>query len=133
MLTSLFGCSTSVVTPRFSYGYYPWRVDAYLRAQWSLSYDGDSRDPYEALPSGSRVSCDCRYTPDWEVLPSIGMLEQREGVDDYRYIQLLEELVAAADDGAAKKEAEASPSELRDAVNETYLAPENNWDRSTMD
>jgi len=118
---------------RFSYGFYPWRVAAYLRAQWSFSYDGDSRDPYEALPSGARVSCDCRYTPEWEVLPSIGMLGQREGVDDYRYIQLLEELVAAADDGAAKREAEATLSELRDAVNETYLAPDNNWDRSTMD
>ena len=118
---------------RFSYGYYPWRTNAYLRAQWSFSYDGDSRDPYVALPAGSRVSCDCRYTPDWAVLPSIGMLEQREGVDDYRYTQLLEGLVAAADESAAKREAEATLAELREAVNETYLAPENNWDRSTMD
>jgi hypothetical protein len=27
---------------RFSYGFYAWPVDAYLRAQWSFSYDGDS-------------------------------------------------------------------------------------------
>ncbi|MGD9496656.1 MAG: hypothetical protein AB7Y46_10160 [Armatimonadota bacterium] len=81
---------------RFSYGFYPWRVHAYCRAQWSFSYDGDSRDPFVALPAGSRVSCDCHYTPEWEVLPSIGMLAQREGVDDYRYVQLLEELLARA-------------------------------------
>jgi hypothetical protein len=119
---------------RFSYGFYPWRVNAYLRAQWSFSYDGDSRDPYVALPAGSRVSCDCRYTPDWEVLPSIGMLEQREGVDDFRYIQLLEELVAeAAADAPATRAAVGVLDELREAVSETYRSPESNWDKSTMD
>lgn len=123
---------------RFSYGFYPWRVNAYCRAQWSFSYDGDSRDPYVALPAGSRVSCDCRYTPDWEVLPSIGMLMQREGVDDYRYVQLLEELLAAAREAGrggteAARAAQATLDELRAAVNEEYLSPDNNWDRATMD
>ncbi len=123
---------------RFSFGFYPWRVDAYCRAQWSFSYDGDSRDPFEALPSGSRVSCDCHYTPDWEVLPSIGMLEQREGVDDYRYVQLLEELLARAGeqgrvDGEAARAARQTLQELTDAVNLDYRDPSNAWDRSTMD
>ncbi len=122
---------------RFSYGFYPWRVDAYNRAQWSFSYDGDSRDPFEALPSGARVSCDCHYTPDWEVLPSIGMLAQREGVDDYRHIQLLEERVKAAQaagkgESPQAKQAGAVLAELRDAVKVTYLDPSNNWDNSTM-
>jgi len=122
---------------RFSYGFYPWRVAAYNRAQWSFSYDGDSRDPYVALPSGARGSCDCRYTPDWEVLPSIGMLVQREGVDDYRYIQLLEESIQAAEqagkgNAAEVKGGKAVLAELRDAVRVNYLDPDNNWDNSTM-
>ena len=122
---------------RFSYGFYPWRVNAYNRAQWSFSYDGDSRDPYVALPSGARGSCDCRYTPDWEVLPSIGMLVQREGVDDYRYIQLLEESIQAAEqagkgNAAEVKQGKALLEELRQATKVTYLDPDNNWDNSTM-
>lgn len=123
---------------RFSYGFYPWRVDAYCRAQWSFTYDGDSRDPFVALPSGSRVSCDCHYTPEWEVLPSIGMLVQREGVDDYRYVQLLEQSLAAAQEAGrggteAARAAQATLDELRAAVSEDYLDPANNWDRATMD
>ena len=123
---------------RFSYGFYPWRVNAINRAQWSFSYDGDSRDPFEALPSGARVSCDCHYTPDWEVLPSIGMLQQREGVDDYRYVQLLEEMLArsegtAAAGGEAARNAREVLDELSAAVSRDYLDPANNWDRSTMD
>lgn len=123
---------------RFSYGFYPWRVDAINRAQWSFSYDGDSRDPFVSLPSGSRVSCDCHYTPDWEVLPSIGMLSQREGVDDYRYVQLLESLIARAGEqdamgtGAAR-EARQTLDDLTAAVSRDYLDPANNWDRATMD
>ena len=122
---------------RFSYGFYPWRADTYNRAQWSFSYDGDSRDPYVALPSGARGSCDCRYTPDWEVLPLIGMLVQREGVDDYRYIQLLEESIQAAEqagkgNAAEVKGGKAVLAELRDAVRVNYLDPDNNWDNSTM-
>lgn len=123
---------------RFSYGFYPWRVNAYTRAQWSFSYDGDSRDPYVALPAGARYSCDSRYTPDWQVLPSIGMLRQREGVDDYRYVQLLEDRLKAV--GTAGKgttpdaqHARTVLAELRDAVDVTYLAPRNNLDKSTMD
>ncbi len=118
---------------RFSYGFYPWRVDAYTRAQWSFSYDGDSRDPFSALPSGARVSCDCHYTPDWEVLPSIGMLVQREGVDDYRYVQLLEEMIEAAGDTPDAREAAGVLDELREAVNMDYKDPDNAWDKSTMD
>lgn len=118
---------------RFSYGFYPWRVGAYLRAQWSFTYDGDSRDPYVALPAGRRVSCDCRYTPDWQVLPSIGMLAQREGVDDYRYIQLLEDRLKQARDKRAVAAGRGTLRELRNAVRVTYLDPANNWDRSTMD
>ena len=123
---------------RFSYGFYPWRVRAYTRAQWSFSYDGDSRDPFVSLPAGSRVSCDCHFTPDWEVLPSIGMLQQREGVDDYRYIQLLEERIEGAEKAGGGETAEtrsgkAVLSELREMVKETYLSTDNNWDRSTMD
>ncbi len=123
---------------RFSYGFYPWRVDAINRAQWSFSYDGDSRDPFVSLPSGARGSCDCHYTPDWEVLPSIGMLNQREGVDDYRYVQLLEGMLqqageqGKAETGAAR-EGRAALQELSEAVSMDYLDPSNNWDRSTMD
>lgn len=129
----LYNCGAT----RFSYGFYPWRVGAYLRAQWSFSYDGDSRDPFVALPAGSRVSCDCHFTPDWEVLPSMGMLVQREGVDDYRYIQLLEERLAAADKAGklgtpATRSAQQVLNELRDAIKVTYKAPDNNWDNSTM-
>jgi len=123
---------------RFSYGFYPWRVDAFNRAQWSFSYDGDSRDPFVSLPAGARVSCDCHFTPEWEVLPSIGMLNQREGVDDYRYVQLLEELLEQAEQQSrmmrpAEREARATLDELRAAVSRDYLDPSNNWDRSTMD
>ncbi|MCD6359519.1 MAG: hypothetical protein J7M38_01560 [Armatimonadetes bacterium] len=125
----LYNCGAT----RFSYGFYPWRVDAYTRAQWSFSYDGDSRDPFSALPSGARVSCDCHFTPEWEVLPSIGMLQQREGVDDYRYVQLLEELIQDAGDTPAARRANGLLEELRAAINMEYRNPSNNWDRSTMD
>ncbi|OGV70975.1 MAG: hypothetical protein A3K19_05625 [Lentisphaerae bacterium RIFOXYB12_FULL_65_16] len=127
----------NIGSSRFTYGFYPWRVGAVLRAQWSFTYDGDVSDPYTALPTGARVSCDCKYTPDWDVLPSIGMLVQREGVDDYRYIQLLEERIAAAEKAgrgaeAAVTEGKAVLQEIRDAVKETLLDPANNWDASTM-
>jgi hypothetical protein len=119
---------------RFSYGFYPWRVDAINRAQWSFSYDGDNSDPFVSLPSGARYSCDCHFTPQWEVLPSIGMLNQREGVDDYRYVQLLEEMLAEADgDSEAAGTARRTLDELTEAVSRDYLDPSNNWDRSTMD
>jgi len=123
---------------RFSYGFYPWRVNSLLRAQWSFDYDGDSANPYVALPSGARISCDCRWTPDWQVVPSIGMLEQREGVDDFRYIQSLEDLLNRARISAkapwpAYENAEKLVSELREAISETYMKPSNHWDRSTMD
>jgi hypothetical protein len=123
---------------RFSYGFYPWRVDAINRAQWSFSYDGDSRDPFVSLPSGARGSCDCHYTPDWEVLPSIGMLNQREGVDDYRYVQLLDGMLQRAGaqgkaETEAAREARAALQDLSEAVSMDYLDPSNNWDRSTMD
>ena len=102
-----------------------------------LDYDGDVCDPYAAIPHGARVSCDCKYTPDWQVPPSIGVLVQREGVDDYRYIQLLEERLAAAEKAGqgsapAVKEGRAVLRQLHDAINETYLDPANNWDTSTM-
>ncbi len=127
----------NIGSSRFTYGFYPWRVGAGLRAQWSFTYDGDVSDPYTALPTGARVSCDCSYTPEWEVLPSIGMLMQREGVDDYRYIQLLEERLAAAEKAgrggaAAALEGRAVLQEVRDAVKETLLDPANNWDSSTL-
>ncbi|MDP6358407.1 MAG: hypothetical protein QF473_25025, partial [Planctomycetota bacterium] len=122
---------------RFSYGFYPWRVDAFTRAQWSFSYDGDSGDPFVALPVGRRVSCDSHFTPDWEILPSIGMLALREGVDDFRYVQLLEEKLAAAKKAGRKsdvvKRASAIMDELKAAVSEDYLSPTNNWDKSTLD
>jgi len=135
------GCTLglyNIGATRFSYGFYPWRVDAYCRAQWSFSYDGDTRDPFVSLPSGARVSCDCHYTPEWEVLPSIGMLDQREGVDDYRYVQLLEEMLARAGEQGregtdAAREARATLDELHEAVIVDYRDPANNWDRSTMD
>ena len=128
----------NLAASRFSYGFYPWRVKAYTRAQWSFSYDGDSRDPFVSLPSGARGSCDCHFTPDWEVLPSIGMLIQREGVDDYRYIQLLEEQLGNArtrgkGEAPAATQAQAVLEDLTSAVQVTYLDPENNWDKSTMD
>jgi len=130
----LYNCGAT----RFSYGFYPWRVDACLRAQWSFSYDGDSRDPFVALPAGARVSCDCHFTPEWQVLPSIGMLAQREGVDDYRYIQLLQELLSQAEasgKGAlpAARAAREALDELRGAVKITFRDTSNNWDDSTMD
>ena len=136
-----YGCTPGLYNlgaTRFSYGFYPWRVGAYTRAQWSFSYDGDSRDPYVALPAGARGSCDCRYTPDWEVLPSIGMLKQREGVDDYRYVQLLEEHLKTATKGgrtddAAIRQAQKVLADLRQEVKATYLAPANKWDKSMMD
>ena len=130
------GCTLglyNIGATRFSYGFYPWRVDAYNRAQWSFSYDGDTRDPYASLPSGARVSCDCAYTPDWQVLPSIGMLVQREGVDDYRYMQLLEDMIEDAHDTPASRQASGVLDELRQAVAVDYMDPANNWDKSTMD
>ncbi len=121
---------------RFSYGFYPWRVGALLRAEWSFTFDHDVADPFAAIPSGARVSCDGKFTPDWQVLPSIGLLVAREGVDDYRYLQLLQERLIAAGEAGRRDEpvsrAKAVLADLREAVSETFLDPANNWDISTM-
>ena len=66
------------------------------------------------------------------------MLRQREGVDDYRYVQLLEDRLKTAENAGKSTTSEAQHaravlSELRDAVDVTYLAPRNNLDKSTMD
>lgn len=131
---ALYNCGAN----RFSFGFYPWRVGALLRAQWSFTYGGDVSDPYGAIPAGAPVSCDCKYTPDWQVLPSVGMLLQREGVSDYRYVQLLEERLAAADRAGrgntpASRAGRKVLADLRQAIKETYLDPDNSWDTSTMD
>jgi len=59
-------------------------------------------------------------------------------VDDFRYLQLLEEKLAAArkagkEDSDVAKKAAAVMKELKAAVSEDYLDKANNWDKSTLD
>ena len=58
-------------------------------------------------------------TADYRMFPRVGYLGRRDGTDDYRYLQLLEDAVAAKPDEPAAVEASAYLEALRERVADT--------------
>jgi hypothetical protein len=63
-------------------------------------YQAPHGDPYNALDAKVTDHCVAYPTPEGSI-PSIGWEGEREGIDDYKYVKMLEELIAAACAGGA--------------------------------
>jgi hypothetical protein len=81
---------------RFTYGFYPWAVSAKGRWEWHYeswthAYDPFARTPESAWSTGTGA---VMPSPDGP-LPTVAYEKVRAGVDDYRYLWMLERLIAA--------------------------------------
>jgi hypothetical protein len=103
---------TDALTSRHHFGYWLWRSGATGAAFWAYC-DGSARDRF-MLPVKDWTTYDPRHVyrhdyvwcvPDGPI-PSVGWEQAREGVDDYRYLRTLEQLVAKAE-AAGKKDSAA--------------------------
>jgi len=96
---------------RFSFGLYPWALRAHGRLQWH--YGSVYADDWDTLDNGGRYGIQ-RLGPGYEVFPHHRAEQEREGIDDYRYLQLLEtRLEQARGKSRAKAEARAFLDGLR--------------------
>jgi len=76
---------------RFSYGFHFWKSRAKGRGEWAYEW---TRMPYNPLdPANASV---VYHTPQGELLSTIQEKWVREGIDDCKYLRLLEATIAAA-------------------------------------
>ncbi len=100
-------------TQRLAYGYFIWLQN--VRGQLTWSYLQAAANPFNALDG---TSTDMMYT--YPAVPEAGMPGGpspmweciREGVDDLRYVQLLEQLIAQAEKSGQGREAQAARAVL---------------------
>jgi hypothetical protein len=81
---------------RFTYGFYPWAIGAKGRWEWHYEWWTQAYDPF-ARTSGSAWSTGTGVvmpSPNGP-LPTVTYEKVRAGVDDYRYLWMLERLIAA--------------------------------------
>jgi hypothetical protein len=86
------------LTARVRSGFLRWRLGATGMYYWH--YQAPHGDPYNALDAKVTDHCVAYPTPEGPI-PSIGWEGEREGIDDYKYVKMLEELIAAACAGGA--------------------------------
>jgi len=90
---------------RLSYGFYFWKTRAQGRAEWAYEW---THMPYNPLdPDNATVAY---HTPQGELLSTIQQKWVREGIDDCRYLRLLE--TAIADANAAGRDTESASALL---------------------
>ena len=109
---------SAFVRDRFFFGLYGFRTGAREIMQWVYQFGKPFEEPFRGNHGYSY------QTPEGP-LPSIALQCVREGVDDYRYVQLLWSMVAAAGksaDAGAKAAAEKATAELRDLMRRTGLS-----------
>ncbi len=93
----------NVGNSRFSYGMYVWRTGARGRLQWHFRYTNS--DPYNEFDTPSATYTLGGIGPDGPLM-TLQSEQARAGIDDYRYIHALEQLIDRAADGdAAAREA----------------------------
>ena len=76
---------------RFSYGFHFWKSRANCRAEWAYEW---TRMPYNPLDRANATVV--YHTPQGQLLSTIQEKWVREGIDDYKYLYLLETTIAAA-------------------------------------
>lgn len=106
---------------RYAPGFHTWHRRSHGLFQWHYHYWGEVANPLQAITGYNwGVSNVVFLTPDG-VVPTLWHELGREGVDDYRYIALLESLIAKAGDGnaaatAASKRLEEMRAELPEVI-----------------
>jgi hypothetical protein len=127
--------SYNLGSSRLSYGYYLWRIGLKGRSQWS--YDGtcSHRDPVFGLSwGGEPPRANSSVAPGMQSVPSRRwFINFREGIEDFRYLQLLEQELAENPVGPAAERARAVLQELSSRIDEEYLSPRNDWSPWTYD
>lgn len=96
------------VRDRFFYGFYGFKTGAREVMQWVYQFGKPFREPFRGNHGYS-------YPTPEGPLPSIALECLREGIDDYRYAQLLHSMIAAArksQEAAARSAAEKAAAEL---------------------
>jgi len=116
---------------RLSYGYYLWLVDAKGRLQWSMNYVMSVPDAYFGFANVGHINT--VLDPDWNCIPTQSLYSFREGIDDLRYLQLLQARLQANPDHSAAKEANAVIEELRSRLSRDFIDAVNSWQPSTYD
>jgi hypothetical protein len=102
------------LTARMRSGLLRWRLGATGMYYWH--YQAPHGDPYNCLDATSTDHCVAYPTPQGPI-PSIGWEGQREGIDDYKYVRMLEWAIGQA--GPANSHVEAARktlAELRAAI-----------------
>lgn len=98
---------TSPIHNRFYSGLYTWAHG--VGGNWIWAY----------YRSGSANRLVWSESADYRMFPRVGYENRRDGIDDYRYLQMLEDAVAAKPDHTAAAEASAFLEALRARVLET--------------
>lgn len=117
---------------RISYGYYLSLVGAKGRLQWNMVYKMGVPDRFFGF-AGVRASTDSALDPDWNCLPTQTLYNFREGIDDLRYLQLLETKLKREPNHPAADEGKAALAELHARLSRDFLDPTNSWQPSTYD
>ena len=127
--------SYNLGSSRLSYGYYLWKTALKGRSQWT--YDGTSshRDPVFGLSwGGGAPRANSSVAPEMQSVPSRRwFIHFREGIEDFRYLQLLEQELAENPDGRAAERARAVLRELSSRIDEEFGSPRNDWSPWTYD
>jgi len=119
---------TDTLTSRYTFGYGLWRTGATGASFWAYCSGGrQAWDRFGQRPPKDYTDYDPSYThyydfvwcvPDGPI-PSVGWEAAREGIDDYRYLRTLEQLIAkaqAAGKGDAAQEAMKFLKALHDRI-----------------
>jgi len=78
---------------RFAYGLYMWRTGGVINLQWH--WFSGKQDPY-CMIDGANPEYAFAYPTESGVLPTYNLELLREGVDDFKYLVTLEDLLASA-------------------------------------
>lgn len=120
---------TDALTCRYNFGYWLWRCGATGAAFWAYC-DGSAKDRF-MLPLKDWTEYDpsalYRFDFVWCVpdgpIPSIGWEAAREGIDDFRYLRTLENLIDRASKAGRQRDAANAAAFLTDLRRK--IKPEN--------
>jgi len=117
---------TNAVANRYYAGLYTWGLELHGNVPYAYHHGPEGQPhpvylPQEQRPSREQLMGFILPSPDGPI-PGVGYEGRREGIDDYRYLQLLEARIAAADaHNDAKIAAEKWLASLRRQIKDTAL------------
>jgi len=116
---------------RNSYGYYQWKIGSRGRVQWTFDWSETNPVPYFGFGGGA---AHCTVDPHLACIPSHQwFVVYREGLTDYRYVQLLEARIKAQPRSAAAAQARKVLEELGSRLSMSYTDEINTWHPATYD